>query len=112
LSTSWDEYGSISDIGTPLQFKEFRDSLGVGLPMTRQLQLLDVKSSVEKLEGLVAECRNVQLWFHTSSASTTKARLYEKHEIISWKSFSIQTHADIMMKPCPDEYGTGRYIAF
>jgi hypothetical protein len=32
----------------------------------------------------------------------------EKHEVISWESFFIQTHANIMMKPCPDAYSTGR----
>jgi hypothetical protein len=32
LSTSWNDDGSISDIGfgTPLQFKEFKESLDVG----------------------------------------------------------------------------------
>jgi hypothetical protein len=114
LSTSWDDNGSIGDIGfgTPLQFKEFKDSLAVGLPMTCQLQLLDLKSSSEKLEWLVAEC----LQKHTIVVpyflcfDGKHPMVSEKHEVIPWRSFSIQTHANIMMKPCPDTYGTGRYM--
>jgi hypothetical protein len=80
--------------------------------MTRQLQLLDLKSSSEKLEWLVAEClqKHTIAVPHFLCFDDKRPMVSEKHEVIPWGSFSIQTHVNIMMKPYPDAYGTGRYM--
>lgn len=114
LSTSWDD-ASISDVGfgTPLQFKEFKESIDVGLPMARQLQLLEPKPFAENLEWLVAEClqkRTIPVPIFICFSDKLPTNIPENHNIVSWESFSIATHVNLMMKPFPDNYGTGRYI--
>lgn len=111
LSTSWGDTATIDDIGfgTPLQFKEYKESCEAGLSMCQKSQLLDPKGNGEKLEWLIAECLEKQaipqriLCFQQK----TPAR-HEGQELIHWKSFSVPKHLNIMMKPFPDSYGTGK----
>lgn len=113
LSTSWEDDGSISDIGfgTPSQFKEFKASSEVGLSLGQQQQLLDPRTYGEKLEWLVAEC------LERSTISTKRILCFKKPPsgndescvFIPWESFSITTHVNLIMKPFPDDYGTGKF---